>query len=54
MFKNLQKMSTDFPDWYQAELNSNVDDTSVRQTIAKPNVEPTPTVKMTNRIKVRS
>jgi hypothetical protein len=38
MFKNLQKMNTDFPDWYQAELNSNADDTSVRQTIAKPNV----------------
>ena len=31
-------MSTDFPDWYQAELNSNADDTSVRQTIAKPHV----------------
>jgi hypothetical protein len=38
MFKNLQKMSTDFPDWYQAELNSTADDTSVRQTIAKPHV----------------
>jgi hypothetical protein len=31
-------MSTDFPAWYQDELNSNADDTSVRQTIANPNV----------------
>lgn len=31
-------MSTDFPDWYQSELNSTDNDTSVRQTIAKPNV----------------
>ena len=38
MFKNLQKMSTEFPDWYQAELNSTADDTSSSQTIAKPNV----------------
>ena len=31
-------MSTEFPDWYQAELNSTADDTSSSQTIAKPNV----------------
>ena len=31
-------MSTDFPAWYQAELNSTADDTHSSQTIAKPNV----------------
>ena len=31
-------MSTEFPDWYQAELNSTADDTSSSQTIAKPHV----------------
>lgn len=31
-------MSTDFPAWYQAELNSNADDTQSSQTIAKPHV----------------
>lgn len=29
-------MSTDFPDWYQAKLNSKADDTPSSQTIAKP------------------
>ena len=36
MFKNLQKMSTDFPAWFDDQLNSIDDDTSVSQTIAKP------------------
>ena len=31
-------MSTDFPDWYQAELNSKDDVNHVRQNIAKTNV----------------
>jgi len=31
-------MSTDFPDWYQAELNSKDDVNHVRQTMPKPHV----------------
>lgn len=53
MFKNLQKMSTDFPAWYQAELNSTADDTHSSQTIAKPNVVGSPSLSEQRVIKFR-